>query len=355
MRFLVTCDLHIKEENLQVGRELLDSIEKTAFREACPIIILIGDVWDEKHIPPFKVLMAIRNAILRWCSLNLQVIWIRGNHEVGIKSKPEESYIKLFEGIDYRLQIVNTPTTRVFDDVCLWMLPWYPPEEFKHYANEFKIQTKQAMWARSKILLSHIGLSGAQTSPSNVYTLNSKTSIHDLYANHYDYVLLGDIHITQYLANNTLYCGCPIQLTFGDKPNQGLYVLDCSLGGGILTNVPLEGQGNFPQYKTFEILYEHQFYTLTEPDHNYVKLKVDVNLMGAAHQVLKQKHNRRWSVEPLPLAKIKESKGRMVNIKENETEKILDLWLDSKGFTDTQIFKEVGLKYMINTGLFHKK
>jgi DNA repair exonuclease SbcCD nuclease subunit len=352
MRFLVVADLHININKLNIGINLMDSIERTAIREAVQNIVVVGDLWDEQHTPPARVLIMIKNKLLRWCSLGFTVFWVRGNHEVNTKSKPEDSYIGLYDNIDHRLRIINSPEYQAFPpDIAVWFLPWYPVDEFKYYAEQFKIQSTQCPWARVKLLFSHIGLAEGNVSPTNVYTLNSKISVSDIYPEYYDWVLLGDIHITQYLRKNTLYCGCPIQLSFGDRPNQGAFVLDCSLGKGVLTNVHLDRDELFPRYVQYEITEELQLHTLTESPDNYVRLKVDVNLLGLANTLFKQYINtRRWNIEPLPIQKEKQNKGRMENVQENDTEKILDTWLDGKGLNLHQEFKWVAMKYLIGTG-----
>ena len=154
------------------------------------------------------------------------------------------------------------------------------------------------------------------------------------------------------LLNNTIYCGCPIQLTYGDRPNQGVWVLDTSVGKGNLVNVPLAGVENFPIYKTFEIRHEQELITLLESPNNFIKLKVDVNLLGLANHLMKTHGSKRWTVEPLPLCKDKtKTKGRMDGIQENETEKILDTWLDSKGLSQHMEFKDIAMKYLIAGGM----
>ena len=350
-KLLVTADLHCNEERYRDSEQLMISIGVTAVREECLNVILVGDVWDERHSPPIKVLLMIRDQLIKWAEMGLHVYWIRGNHEISTKSKPEQSYICFFESLHQNIFIINEPTHIYFGaDICAWMVPWYPPQEIIDIYKRTAGEAFYTKGARVKLLFSHIGISEGQVSPSNKHTLNSPVRFEHLLAQYYNMVFLGDIHIFQWLGSNTFYCGCPIQLTYGDKPNQGVWVYDASLGGGTLKNVGLElsGKQPFPEYKTYQITDTAQLYTLLEPDYNYIKLRCSPDTYAAAQAKFGER--RRYTIEKLAPTKSVIPKGRMEGVQENQTSIILSLLIESMGLQQYPEYHELAMWYLINTG-----
>ena len=350
LRFLMSSDWHLNDKDLNVCEGLMEAHYDTLKREGCQTLIIVGDLWDERHVPSIIVLNMIHDKFLKWAKEGYTIYWIRGNHEIPVKSDPERSFIRLFESLHERLHIINKPCfVALGNDVAAWMVPWFPAEQIHKYFADCARQSQNCHWARIKLLFSHIGLQGTQTAPSNKYTLNTSTNIDHLYSQYYNLVVLGDIHVSQWLNANSFYCGCPIQLTFGDKPNQGVWVYDATLGNGTLNNVQLVGQENFPQYKTYEIVEEYQLHTILEKQNNYVKIRCPTNLIGPANALYKGR--RRYSIEKIQHKNMSPVTGRMEGVGENETEKILDIMLESNNLHIYPEYKELALWYLMGKGL----
>lgn len=350
MRALASGDLHLKlgpTNEKKTGQQLLDSMFKTAKREGCDCIIINGDLWDEKHGVNYDILMMIKEWFLK-VSQSLTIYYVRGNHEVSIKSLPEQSLVELFSNLRPNIHVINKPQ-HLFLPHCqtaIWFVPWYPPEEWIGLCKFAAEQSRNTQWASKRILFSHIGLSEGAVSPSNTYTVNQKTRVEHLHTECYNLVLLSDYHIRQRLNARAEYMGCPIPLTHGDVPDQGVWVIDCNFPSLVITNVMLKGQELFPRYKTYELSTPSEIATLFDNPNNYLRIKVPRELLGIAQQ--RFQGYQRWTVT----AKSDSSKvaiidyGRMSKIQENETEKILDIWIKERGLD--QHHRALAIHYLQN-------
>jgi len=307
MRALCFADPHMREGRngeLKTGIQLFNCINKTADRENCNAVFLIGDAWHEKYGVNYAVLTALRKCLLKMAR-NKLVYWIRGNHEVSIKSEPEKSLIELFEGLHKNLIIVNKPQP-IFDQQYrygIWMLPWYPAEDWIIHA-EAMSRHAQACAIPNKILMTHIGLSEGTVSSSNIYTINHKTKLSHLHPWVWDFVLMGDYHVQQFFHfNKVLYLGAPMQLAHGDVPDQGVFVLDLNGAKAVLTKVPIEGAETLPRYITykFDLNQKMELQMLVEDPNNYVRLQVHPHLAHIARHFHSQ--SSRWSIEQLGVFK----------------------------------------------------
>lgn len=326
---------------------LLKSLLQTAIREACNCIIINGDFWDEKHGVNYEVLMLIKKWILRWAD-KVTVYYIRGNHEVSIKSHAEKSLVELFIGLHPNIHIINTPQHLFLPELytAIWFIPWYPAEEWIEYCKLAADQARNTTWASKRLLFSHIGLSEGTVSPSNTYTVNQKTRVEHLHSECYNAVLLSDYHIGQQLNSRVRYMGCPIPLTHGDVPDQGVWVVDASLPSLALVNVELEGVELFPRYKTYELQSPAEIASLFENHNNYVRIRVPSEFLGIAQERFRL--NRRWTISVLPKKdkSVQIDYGRMAKVNENDAEKILDIWLQERGLDNHH--RALALQYLGN-------
>lgn len=354
MRALCTGDTHVKTgptNEKKTGQMLLDSIYKTAKREACDCIVINGDLWDEKHGVNYEVLMMVKNWFLQ-VSRTHTIYYIRGNHEVSIKSRPEQSLVDLFSNLRPNIHVINEPQVIQLPqhNACVWMIPWFPPEDWIEYCKVAAEQARNATWASKRLLFSHIGLSEGTVSPSNTYTVNQKTRVEHLHSECYHSVLLSDYHIRQRLNSRVEYMGAPIPLAHGDVADQGVWVVDLTLPTITLTNVTLEGQELFPKYKVYELHSPGEIACLIDSPNNYVKVKVPTEFLGIAQEKFKDK--RRWTISSLPQkGKVPViNYGRMATVKENDTEKILDIWLQERNLD--QAYRALAIQYLQNAITF---
>jgi DNA repair exonuclease SbcCD nuclease subunit len=350
IRALITGDTHCKSgptNEFGTSNLLLKSIHETAIREACNAIVLNGDFWDEKHGVNYEILMLVKKWMLKWAE-RFSVYYVRGNHEVSIKSKPQDSLVELFSGLRPNIHVINSPQNLFIPELstAIWFIPWYPAEEWIEYCNVAADQARNTTWASKRLLLSHIGLSEGTVSPSNIYTVNQKTRVEHLHSECYNAVLLSDYHIGQQLNSRVRYMGAPIPLAHGDVPDQGVWVVDTSLPSLSIVNVLLEGQELFPKYKTYELHNPVEIASLFENHVNYLRIKVPSEFLGIAQE--KFRNNRRWTVSVLSSKNkpVTIDYGRMAKVNENDAEKILDIWLTERGLDNHH--RVLALQYLGN-------
>lgn len=219
-------------------------ISKSAIAQGCPYVICIGDLVHEKQGVGVEQLSMLYDE-LQW-SKNKGVlwIWVRGNHEVGIKSLPHMTPMHFFQEVCW---CIIKPQVISLMGCEIAFLPWYRAEEFRSAA---KLLAKEMRGrAGTRILMAHVGLDEGKPSASNMYVHQDVSLLH-LMQQHYDLVMLGDYHRHQYLSDKALYLGCPISHAYGDEGDQGVWLIDTALN--VFQQQPFE-RGLFPQHRVWVI------------------------------------------------------------------------------------------------------
>lgn len=358
MNVLVVADLHGKSGDrgeLGMFEQLLVSIEKTMVREHCTVLVVNGDFWDEKHGLVWEVFFLIKKYLLRWAERGWRIIWIRGNHEVDVKTHPERSFIDFF-ALHEKIEIVSKPRILNFDGHLLCCMPWYLPDPFIKGCKLLAEKVQSWRNVCSAVLLPHVGLLEGNASPSNIYYVNQRVQVQHLHPEVYDYVLCGDYHLQQKLASNVWYIGAPRQMAHGDVAFQEPFLIEYSGRDLELYNVPLEGWENFPQFETFEAQTQKDLDCLHQAilgvvtsdrdltPQDFVRLRVAPELRGVARQMFPYE---RWTVDVIPTLRGSVGTGRLADIKENDSEAVLDIWLRGCGLDSDPIYKDTAMKYLI--------
>lgn len=241
MRAILCADLHGKRTRVAIFQKLLRAITTTAKRERATHVICVGDLFDEKQGTHVEVLTCIADE-LGWArSQNIEWVWIRGNHEIGVKSQPHQTLMSVFRGL---CTVVIEPSLWDVGDAVIAMLPWYPAKEFIALSNYLRGELFQ-FGGKYRVLLSHVGVDEGRASPSNFYVKQAVGLVHLNYEA-YHLVCLGDYHHQQYLTDNTLYLGVPISHEHGDDLENGVWLLDTSTRSLDRVKLP----GNFPRHIT---------------------------------------------------------------------------------------------------------
>lgn len=232
MKFIVTADVHIHNKpypnSKELGKQVLDDLTRLCRQHRASGIIVVGDLWDQKHATPVEVLLTIQE----WLETTCKVYWVRGNHECQSRTNPEESLIKLFEDVGgCSHAIFNSPSSHCLGgNIYFHFVPWYPTERMKKELNKIHESVLLAKSRGSKarnILFAHCGLREGKVSAEG-FRVPTDLSIKDLHPDLYEYVLLGDYHGHQFLADNVLYLGEPVPRTFGSFDTVGAWLLDLS-------------------------------------------------------------------------------------------------------------------------------
>lgn len=198
---------------------------------------------DEKTGVRVEVLSMLYRELERSRAASIPWIWLRGNHEIGVKTEPHKTYMTLFQAVCY---VIVEPAVFQFPDYVLFFLPWYLPQPYIEAASNMA-KLARTYQGRLKILISHIGLDEGKASPSNMY-VNQAVSLKHLEVEAYDLVSLWDYHVRQQLTPNCGYGGVPISHCHGDDLNNGVWLLDTA------ANIwePIGLGERFPQHRTWE-------------------------------------------------------------------------------------------------------
>ena len=107
--FIVTGDTHARhgpyDDDLAISEQLLWDLGKLAKSNLCSTIILNGDVWHlknwkDKHHEGFTQVLLMLYRVLHGLRMSgLNVVWIRGNHEITDRNKPHNTLMTLFSKV----------------------------------------------------------------------------------------------------------------------------------------------------------------------------------------------------------------------------------------------------------------
>lgn len=273
--YILCTDLHAQNKparKLFTHQRLMREISNLGLRTKSNGVICTGDIWHEKFGVNLDVLRMLYDE-LKWAR-DRGCPWtvLRGNHEIPVKSQPENSLLTLFQDV---CQVILKPHLEVGSNYELYFLPWYLPETFIPYA-DYLAKKAAASKAQHKILFTHIGLNEAQISPSNYYRVPQRVSIQHLHEKRYTLVFAGDYHMTQVLTPRVMYGGAPIQLAFGDAKDQGVWHLKL---GETATVDSIKLTGQYPVYHSLRLERGERLPSFNK--HDYYRIQVHLEDLPA--------------------------------------------------------------------------
>lgn len=182
------------------------------------LIVITGDIFDNKYETTPNMIHIFQDFILNLLNFHSIVI-IAGNHDINLDNRFEdkiESFTKIFEKLTinqnkiYYLKLSGSYVIGNLQFVVSSLV------DNKH------ISYDQVTHDLTSIALYHGIIQGSKGLPSNNDRYKSKKSFDG-----FDFVLLGDIHLHQFLAPNMAYAGSLIQQNFGEAPDHhGVLVWD---------------------------------------------------------------------------------------------------------------------------------
>ena len=196
------------------------------------LLCIVGDIFESKSY-------LNTDDIFQWkamCHLlkkeNIKCIIIPGNHDSNCNSELVRDNISLLT-TDYKNIVCLNKTgiyTEIFDDPRLEFHIFSPIDKLIpdfEKGNSNKIQ----------IALLHEPINYASYDNGESIS-NARFVSKDL--KKYDYVLLGDIHLHQFLTNRIAYCGSFVQKNKGEGINKGYILWDLDTGVGIFHPILLK-------------------------------------------------------------------------------------------------------------------
>lgn len=213
-------------------QKLKDEIEDTDPNSG--LIVLTGDIVHSKSQISPQLIIELRDFLTNLANI-MPVILIAGNHDLNLANKDVPDTLT---SILHKIEIPNLHYLK-HSGIYKWNNVQFGVMSVLDYplikASEFPKQGGKNF----KIGLLHATLHGSKISTSNMPLTSDKYKAGDF--DGYDYVLLGDIHLHQYMnaAKTIAYAGSLIQQSFGEElHNHGYLKWFLDEGHSELIEVP---------------------------------------------------------------------------------------------------------------------
>jgi len=216
-RALLTADLQIDEDasttlpgstpgmtrRLEDRRDALAWILGVAVREGCDAIVILGDVFDDRHALTLPCLHVFAKFLALAADKGRQVIIVPGNHDSYLRDTSINS-VSGFSSAN--CTVIDEPTT---GNGCAW-LPWSDPATYALGVRRLA--------GSAPVLMSHAMVDEAVKHAKGVPAKAFKK---------FKRVFLGDVHEPRAVGPNIQYVGAPMQFNFGDATGgRGAFVWD---------------------------------------------------------------------------------------------------------------------------------
>lgn len=241
---------------------------RLAIDHECAAVIVAGDVFDDKHPGPTR-LLAFKRGLDLLETHRIQTIAIVGNHDV--RAADEPTALELFQDVEHDLVMVHREPGWDYvggGRTAYAVLPWTTmgglaalrgggDRDLLHAeAGELLVQVAAGLREQVRqsgsehaILVAHWAVSGAAM-PTGIPTDELREVVipaHALAEQGWDAVVLGHIHRPQTLLEETaalrFYCGSPLPCDFGEAGYQhGCYLLELGPLMNELTFLPIESR-----------------------------------------------------------------------------------------------------------------
>lgn len=214
MSLCIIGDLHFKVKTPERNRQIVSSILKIVSKKQPDCCILLGDVFDTHNIIHCSILFTVSDFLKRLQELTT-VIVVVGNHDM---SNQQDTFsgnhaFSAFSGEN--LNIVDKPTPLEIAEKNILLVPYTPPGTFIESVSKFIPN-----WDRFDLIIAHQEFTGCK--------MGSIISNCEEWKDSYPPCISGHIHERQFIGENLLYLGTPVQHGYGDDSEKGIGFLDIS-------------------------------------------------------------------------------------------------------------------------------
>lgn len=267
MRILVTADWHLNSNRLERGLGLARSVLATSIANHVKHVFVVGDLLDEKERYSLDLLAGLARVFEEYIEAEVELYWIRGNHEVPLSSRPTHTIMKVFRNLCWTVDVASV--VEVGEDLSVFCLPWYPTEMFKERSKNLAHKTL-AHKGKTRLLLAHVGLNEGELEGG--YRIDQPIQLCDLHCDNYHQVWLGDYHKHQKVGPRAYYCGVPISHRHGEENSNRVWIFDSVLRKAD----PVDLITKFPGHVTYVINDRNDIPTDFDPS-QINKIKCHVN------------------------------------------------------------------------------
>lgn len=236
MNILVVGDLHFKEKGIRryqkMSEEIISVIKQ--HQDQIDAVVLLGDTLhkhEQSHQVPFDM---ANNFIIDISNLK-HVYLIIGNHDMINNSifLTDKHFFNPLKRLP-NITVVDYPTEALIKGNKIALIPYVYPGRFFEALEKLPISFKDY-----RVIFGHQEIYNAKMG-----AIRSDTG--DKWLSEYPLLISGHIHEHDILQPNMIYTGTPIQHTFGDNPNKGIFLFsfpECEDGytmKKITLNVPIK-------------------------------------------------------------------------------------------------------------------
>ena len=224
---------HTMNSRLFYILDALCDMRDYCFQNRIEDMFIAGDLFHHRGSVSTTVLNSVYTVLNSFASYGIVVTMISGNHDQPGESGFQESSIHILGECD-SVDVIEEPEAIVLNDISdgqinhvagVVAIPYHPDKNVVLRAIE-KEREKLPDGLKS-ILLCHLGVSGGIVG-SGMRSMSSEYTLNEL--GDFDYIVVGHYHRPQWLSENAIYPGTPVQNSFSDeygngKPN-GFFVID---------------------------------------------------------------------------------------------------------------------------------
>lgn len=252
-------------------------------------VVVAGDIFHHRGTIDVTVFNAAYKVIKSFKDRGITLYLMAGNHDDVDSSLTPQTSIQSFKGL---AKVIETPKkVTLRDNTTLCCVPFSKDKEYTIKSIESMLDSKNA------ILVAHIGMMGGKVA-GNIKMTEGYT-LEEIHADKWNYVILGHYHQPQYLADNTIYCGSPIQTNFGEGSisYNGFFVVDTQAKTSEFVSIVA------PRFITIENLDGLNGVTKEFLNSNYIRVKAQAENLQAINDKLTEINEGEFTEVKLDLEK----------------------------------------------------
>lgn len=214
---LLINDIHVSKDNIPEFQKNWDEAVQICLERDIPEIIVGGDMFHSRSSQTLNVLLAVRQAVIKATSNNIELTIAEGNHDL-VDQEALLGYSHLFS--EYPgVHVVDDYTVLEYpNDVVLYVMSYFP-ENGSFMERLAGICCHDFDRSKHNILYIHEGINGALSVPSDD---ELPTEIFD----DFDAVLVAHYHNRAKIKGTKIeYIGSSRQHNFGEDEEKGYTVL----------------------------------------------------------------------------------------------------------------------------------
>ena len=213
---LLINDIHVSKDNIAEFQLNWDEALEVCDKYGIADIIVGGDMWHSRSSQSLDVLMAVRNAIIKATSNEINLTIAEGNH-CKVDQESLLGYSHLFSEYPNVYVVDDYTIMDISDNVVLYVMSYFP--ENGSFAERIKAISADLDKNKTNILYAHEGIRGGLATPSD------DELPANLFSN-FDTTLVGHYHNRKKIAGTNIeYIGSSRQNNFGEDEEKGYTIL----------------------------------------------------------------------------------------------------------------------------------